>query len=162
MRSAIIGLVIFAAVIGAYVAAIARTGAPFKPAVAIVMLVLVVLAPSRFLTDASKIRKLRYMATDQRLMVVTEGGARSVTYGRIDQAAFKTDGDGMTSLLCGKMAVNAKENKRREIAVIGMVGGDRAEEGQPIESFGFYGLDKKDVGTLRSILNQRCPAIKIG
>ena len=55
----------------------------------------------------------------------------------------------------------AKENKRREIAVIGMVGGDRAGENQPIESFGFYSLSKQDVGALRGIMKQQCPALKL-
>ena len=123
--------------------------------------ILAALTPVRFLTDAAKIRKLRYVATDRRLMVVSEGAARSAAYGRIDQAAFRTDADGVTSLLCGALALAAKENKRREIAVIGMVGGDRAGEDQPIESFGFYSLSKQDVGALRGIMKQQCPALKL-
>ena len=161
LRHVIIGLGIFAVVIGLYMMMLRRTGAAVKPGILLVVLGLAALTPIRFLTDAAKIRKLRYVATDRRLMVVSEGAARSVTYGRIDRAAFRTDADGVTSLLCGEQALAAKENKRREIAVIGMVGGDRAGEDQPIESFGFYALSKQDISALRGILKQQCPALNL-
>ncbi len=161
LRHTLIGLGVFAVVTGLYMMMIRHTGSPMKPGLLLVVLVLAALTPVRFLTDAAKIRKLRYVATDRRLMVVSEGTARSAAYERIDQAAFRTDADGVTSLLCGALALAAKENKRREIAVIGMVGGDRAGEDQPIESFGFYSLSKQDVGALRGIMKQQCPALKL-
>ena len=156
-----IGLAFFAALTAAYVRITTRSGGDLKWGVLAVILVLALLAPIRCLSDAGKIRKLRYLATDQRLMVLSDSGFRSAAYGRIDQAAFRTDADGVTSLLCGRYAVKAKERKRREIAVIGMVGGDRNETDQPIESFGFYALSKQDVGALRGILKQQCPTLKL-
>ncbi|MBE6989832.1 MAG: hypothetical protein E7426_03690 [Ruminococcaceae bacterium] len=151
-------LAIFIAVTAVYRFIIARTGAPFQWVLALALLLVLLVKPMYILLDAGKVRKMHYVATDRRLMVVSGGEGRWVDYKRIDRAAFKGDDDGHISLLCGDRALRAKAGKRREIAAIGMVGGDRSGEDHPIESFGFYGLDQESAAALRSVLESRCPA----
>ena len=68
LRGAAKALGIFAAVTAVYVFLISRTGAPFQPALAAVLLLIVALPSIHVFTDARLIRGLRYAATDRRLL----------------------------------------------------------------------------------------------
>ena len=105
------------------------------------------------ISDASKLRKVEYVATTERLIVLRDA-ARSAWYSQIKTAAFKEDLDGHVSLVCGTDAVKAKAHKRREICI---VGAGVSESGAECERFCFYA--PADRASLEKILHERMPSL---
>ena len=151
IRKCLIGAAIAAAVIIGLVVAGGFTG---KTLFIIAIVVLLCEIPSiNVLSDASKLRKIEYIATSERLIVLRDS-VRSAYYSQIRTAAFKEDEDGHVSLLCGPDAVNAKSRKYRELCV---VGGNNTESGTECERFCFYA--PKDRAALQKILHEKMPSL---
>ena len=105
------------------------------------------------ITDALKLRKMEYIATNERLIVLRDA-VKSAYYAQITSGAFKEDLDGHISLVCGPDAVRAKPHKRREICVVGQGSGESSSE---CERFCFYApTDRK---TLEKILHEKMPSL---
>lgn len=118
-----------------------------------IALLLCAIPAMNVLTDASKLRKMEYIATSERLIVLRDA-ARSAYYSQIKTGALKEDLDGHVSLVCGPEATKAKPHKRREMCV---VGAGTAESGSEVERFCFYAPTDREA--LEKILHEKMPAI---
>ena len=119
----------------------------------LVVLLLSLISAINVLSDASKLRKIEYIATTERLIVLRDS-VRSAYYSQILTAAFKQDEDGHYSLLCGKDAMKAKTRKYREICV---VGAGTQEAGAEIDRFCFYAPADRD--GLQKVLHEKLPSL---
>lgn len=109
----------------------------FKIGVVIVIFAIALFVPLAVLLDANKLKKsILYAVTDQRLITVADS-AKGVEYSAIKTAAFKTDADGHTSLLCGADALELPPDKWRAQAVTGVCLDDSAEV---CERYAMYAL----------------------
>ena len=109
-------------------------------------------------SDAGKLAKAAYAATDRRLIVVHSDGIKDVPYDRITAAAFRTDEDKLTTLLCGTKAVNSKPASWRDRTNRGnQMSKEEEAENKPCESFAFYAVN--DPEGLKAVLKDRlhCP-----
>ena len=100
---------------------IISSGSNSSPSIAIIAVILAFCAFNLIspITDAGTIRsRLEYAVTDRRLVMLKDDLV-SVPYDTIESAAFRTDGDGHVSLLCGKDALKLAATKWRGAAVIG-------------------------------------------
>lgn len=123
-----------------------------KPAAFAIIVLLCAFAPLRRLLDASAARKLHYVVTDRRLMIVTNE-AKFVLLSRIPACALRTDADGHLSFLAGAAALKAKPSHWRDLALIGQPNGADADE--PVDAFAFYAV--KDKAGLRRAIRQVLP-----
>ena len=152
LLKAIIGAAIF---IGVLIGYLATVGDPseIKPILCLIVLLFCALPSINTFSDAKSVRKVRYLATNRRLIAVRDTG-RSIDYGAIREAAFRTDADGNESLLCGRAAVKAKSAKWRALAVTGAT---PLDENGVCESFAFYAPE--DIDGLKKVLKDVMPAI---
>ena len=148
-----IGLLITALVAAAYFAAVARGGLQAKPYVLLIVLLLCGIPAFNMLGDASKLKKMEYVVTDQRLIVLRDS-LRPMPFKTIQEAGFRTDDDGHVSLLCGKDALKAKPDKWREICVVGQSAADGSDV---CSRFVFYA--PADLKGLKAALKDRLPII---
>ena len=125
-----------------------------KPSVFAIILVICFFAPLRRLADAAAVRKLQYVVTDKRLMIVSSE-ARHVTLPRIQECALRTDEDGHLSFLAGPGALKARPSHWRDLSLIGQ---GTTEPDEPVNAFGFYAV--KDKAGLRKALRQVLPDVK--
>ena len=149
----ILGAAVAFLLIGLYVLAVLKGGAAFMLFLPIVVLVLCGIPAINILRDASKIRKMEYFATNDRLIVLSDH-VRSMDYSSIKEAEFRADSDGHVSLLCGKEALEAKQDKWRECTVVGQ--GSMVDEGECVR-FVLYAPEKLD--ELKAVLKDRVPAL---
>ena len=122
----------------------------------VIVLVLCAFAPLRRILDASAVKKLQYLVTDQRLLVFNGSEIKGVELGRIQDAVLKLDADGHLSLLVGSRGIKTKPDHWRELAIVGQPSSLPEEE--PIETFGFYAVD--DRAGLKKVLAQVLPLVK--
>ena len=125
-----------------------------KPSVVVILFVLCAFAPLRRILDANQIRKLRYVVTNQRMLVVS-GDVKGVALERVKQAVLRTDADGHLSLLAGAEGVKKRQSYWRDLALIGQPGASSDDE--PIDTFGFYAVEDKK--GLERVLKQVLPAL---
>ena len=119
----------------------------------LVVLLLAMIPTINVLSDASKLKKIEYIATTERLIVLRDS-VRSAYYSQIRTACLRQDEDGHTSLLCGPDAVKAKSRKFRELCVVGSNATDSSAE---CERFCFYApADRK---ALEKILHEKMPSL---
>ena len=118
-----------------------------------IVLFLCAIPASNVITDALKLRKMEYVATTERLIILRDA-ARSAYYSQIRTGAFKEDIDGHVSLVCGPDAMKAKPYKRREICVVGAGAG---ESGAECTKFCFYAPTDRE--TLEKVLHERMPSL---
>ena len=129
-------------------------GLESKTFVMVIVVALLCAIPTiNILSDASKLRKTEYIATSERL-IVHRDAVRAVYYSQIRTGAFKEDGDGHVSLLCGPDALKAKQRKYREICV---VGANSTDSGTECERFCFYA--PADRAGLQKVLHEKVPSI---
>ncbi|MBQ9249265.1 MAG: hypothetical protein IJ179_02735 [Oscillospiraceae bacterium] len=148
----VLAATIAALLIGVYIVAL-RQGA-IQWGVILVVLALACIGPVNMLTDADKMRKIRYAATDRRLIVFVDS-ANSVDYDKITEAAFRCDRAGHVSLLCGKGALRAKEHKWRGYTWVVPEYSD--EQKTRCDRFALYAVD--DVEGLRAVLREKIPSV---
>ena len=105
----------------------------------LILVALIFVAPTvTFFLDAEKLKKkVKYIITDRRLIVVNDV-ARDMPFAAIKEAEMRTDEDGHTSLLCGDYARKLKANQIRNRAVIGVA--TRDEDTGICKQFVFYAL----------------------
>ena len=127
-----------------------------KTSAIVLVLILCAFAPLRRILDASAVKKLQYIVTDQRLLVVNGVEIKAVDLGRIQDAVLKQDEDGHLSLLVGSKGVKAKADHWREVALVGQPGSLPEEE--PIETFAFYAVE--DRTGLKKVLAKVLPLVK--
>lgn len=146
---AIVGGLIAIIISIVYIFAVINT-APIKFFVFLVVFILCGIPAFNVLSDASKLRKTAYLATDRRLISVRDS-VHDMKYDCIHEAAFRMDRDGHVSLLCGDEAMKLKPEKWREAAVVGQ----RVTEGPDCHRFVLYAPTEPDV--LKEILNTHLP-----
>ena len=137
----------------AYFVAIARGGMQAKPYVLLIVLLLCGIPAFNMLGDASKLKKMEYVVTDQRLIILRDS-LRPMPFKAIQEAGFRTDDDGHVSLLCGKDALKAKADKWREICVVGQSTADGTDV---CSRFVFYA--PADLKGLKAALKDRLPIV---
>ena len=137
-KELITSIVIAAALIIGYIVGVSINNATLYPLVIIVILVIAALAPVNCYTAPKKLRKTAYAFTDKRVAVIRET-AHCVEYGKIKEAALRTDDNGYITLLCGPDAVNLKPDHWREDSLLGEHMSDSMEE---CESLVMFGLPK--------------------
>lgn len=106
-------------------------------------------------TEAGSVSKAGYAATDKRLIVAING-EKDIPYDKITQVAFRTDDDGLTSMLCGTKAVGSKPGSWRSRTMEGnMVSKEDADK--PCQNFVFYAVN--DPEGLKHVLKDKlsCP-----
>lgn len=137
-KELITSLVIAAALITGYIIGVRKNDATLYPLIIVVIAVIAALAPINCYTAPKKLRKTLYAFTDKRIAVIRDT-AHTVEYGKIKEAALKTDDCGYISLLCGPDAVRLKTDRWREDALLGEHMSDSMEE---CESLVLFGLPK--------------------
>ena len=149
--SAVIGLLITMATSILFFFAVRRSGASPKPLVILVILILCGIPAFNILGDASKLRKMEYVVTDHRLIILRDA-LRGMPYSAILEAVFREDPDGHVSLLCGSDALKAKPDKWREICIIGQ----NTPEGTDVcNRFVFYA--PSDLNGLKAAVKGKLP-----
>lgn len=126
-----------------------------KPAVIVIILLLCAFAPLRRILDASAVRKLRYVVTDKRLMIVSTE-AKAVLLSRIPVCALRSDEDGHLSFLAGENALKAKSSHWRDLALTGQPNSADADE--PVDGVAFYAV--ADKAGLRKVIRQVLPQVQ--
>lgn len=118
-----------------------EAGEPLKIGPVLVIIGVAAVAPCAVLADGKRAGRLRYAATDRRLISLNGDNVNSVPYSSIHEAALKQDSDGNTSLLCGKTGVTLKEGRWRDIATLNCtsVSGNRE-----CDRFVLYSIDDVD------------------
>ena len=154
VKKLIIGLIVMGILGFLYIRAALSTDAGVKPMVIIALAILCLFSAFQVIYSPRKLRKMIYAATDKRLMIVTPDHVIDVPYGRIHEAVFKTDADGLTSLLCGKDAVKSGPSAWRDLTAFAHVD-PNGEAAQSCESFVLYGIDRPD--QLKDALTDRIP-----
>ena len=124
-----------------------------KPYVILIVLLLSGIPAFNMLGDASKLRKMEYVVTDQRLLVLRDS-LRPMPLGNIREAGFRTDADGHVSLLCGKDALKAKPDHWREYCVVGQSNADGSDV---CSRFVFYA--PADLKGLKAALKDKLPIV---
>ena len=119
----------------------------------LIVLLLCGIPAFNMLGDASKLKKMEYVVTDQRLIILRDS-LRPMPFKAIQEAGFGTDADGHVSLLCGKDALKAKPDKWREICVVGQSAADGSDV---CSRFVFYA--PADLKGLKAALKDKLPII---
>ena len=148
---ACIGLLITILVTVSYIITALHSDMQIKPFVPLIVLLFCEIPAYNLIGDASKLRKMEYVVTDQRLLVLRDS-LRGMELSTIHAASFGTDADGHVRLLCGKDAMRAKPSKWREICVVGQTASDGNEE---CTRFAFYA--PADLKGLKAVLKDRIP-----
>ncbi len=137
----------------AYFAAVRSGGMKAKPYVILIVLLLSGIPAFNMLGDASKLRKMEYVVTDQRLLVLRDS-LRPMPLSNIQEAGFRTDADGHVSLLCGKDALKARPDHWREYCVVGQSNADGSDV---CSRFVFYA--PADLKGLKAALKDKLPIV---
>lgn len=121
----------------------------FKPAVILILLVLmgVVLAPDWM--DVNKLNKSVYGMTDQRLLILVNGNLHAVKLSMITAYKFDVDAEGQISLLCGKSGMKVRPTRRRLNTIFGL---RMTDDGTACDRFVMYGIP--DADRVEALMNQ--------
>ena len=95
--------------------------------------------------DVRKLRKMEYVLTNEKLMLVTPSDVRSVKLSAIPTARMASDADGHWSLLCGPDCDSLAPCKRRVATLTGAI---LDQDSMMCDRFVMYGID--DVQGLRA------------
>jgi len=145
----IIGVVALLCVL--YLVFAANKGIEVKYGLIVIILALAVFASINGIFDAKKLKKVSYVITDKRLILVDEV-CKSAEFNLFKEAEFRVDADGHTSLLCGKRALESKPFHWRMLTV----GGPHIEvETGLCDSFVFYAIPEAD--KVKKILSDFLP-----
>lgn len=125
-----------------------EAGEPLKIGPVLVIIGVAAIAPCAVLADGMRAGRLRYAATDRRLISLNGDNVNSVPYSSIHEAVLKQDSDGNTSLLCGKTGVTLKEGRWRDIATLNCTSVSANRE---CDRFVLYSVD--DVDGLKAAVN---------
>lgn len=154
IRKLVIGLIVLAVICFLYIRAALATDAGIKPMVIIVLIVLCLFPAVQMFYSTGKLKKMAYAATDRRLMIVTSDHVFDMPYKRIQEAAFRMDADGQTSLLCGSDAIKSRTSAWRDLTAF-THSDPNGDTNLKCESYVLYGIDRPD--QLKSVLADRIP-----
>lgn len=122
----------------------------------VVLLMLIAMAPTvNFFLDAARLKKkVRYVITDKRLIVIRDF-MYEVEFEKIKEAEMRSDEDGHTSLLCGEYGRKLKNNQIRNRTVIGVAICD--EDSGICKQFCMYALPEPE--KVKQILKKYIPIV---
>lgn len=145
IRRGIIIAVVAILLIAFYIPAVIKTGAGIKPGVVVVIAAAGIYGVCSPFLDIGKLRKMEYVLTNEKLLLVTPSEVRSVKLSAIPTARMDSDADGHWSLLCGPDCDGLSPCKRRVATLTGAV---LDQDSMMCDRFVMYGVD--DVQGLRA------------
>lgn len=151
VTKAIVMVVSFIALVAVYFSYIGSNGIEAKPVFVLIVGALMAVPVLGMFQDAKKLRGAIYAVTDKRLIAIVDG-IRTVDLASVNQAQFKTDEDGHTSLLLGKNGIKARSPRWRYLSVSSP---DVDEATGLCMKFGFYAVE--DHAKLKEVLKSFLP-----
>ena len=145
IRRGVIAAAVLILLIALYIPTAIKTGAGIKPGVVIVIAAAGLYGVFSPFLDVRKLRKMEYVLTNEKLMLVTSGDVRSVKLSAIPTARMASDDDGHWSLLCGPDCDSLAPCKRRVATLAGAI---LDQDSMMCDRFVMYGVD--DVQGLRA------------
>ena len=145
IRRGVIAAVVAVLLIALYIPTAIKTGAGIRLGVVIVIVAAGLYGVCSPFLDVRKLRKMEYVLTNEKLMLVTPGDVRSVKLSAIPTARLASDADGHWSLLCGPDCDSLAPCKRRVATLTGAI---LDQDSMMCDRFVMYGID--DVQGLRS------------
>ena len=145
IRRGIIAAVVTVLLIALYIPTAIKTGAGVKLGVVIVIVAAGIYGICSPFLDVRKLRKMEYVLTNEKLMLVTPSDVRSVKLSAIPTARLAGDDDGHWSLLCGPDCDKLAPCKRRAATLSGAI---LDQDSMMCDRFVMYGVD--DVQGFRS------------
>lgn len=136
-RGIVIALVLLALDI-LYISTALKTGAGIKPAVVIVITTAGLYGIFSPWLDVRKLRKMEYVLTTEKLLLVSASDVRSVKLSAIPTARLSEDIDGHWSLLCGPDCDTLAPCKRRVATLTGAI---LDQDSMMCDRFVMYGID---------------------
>ena len=145
IRRGIIAAAVLILLIALYIPTAIKTGAGIKPGVLLVIVAAGIYGICSPMLDVRKLRKMEYVLTNEKLMLVTPSDVRSVKLSAIPTARMASDADGHWSLLCGPDCDSLAPCKRRVATLTGAI---LDQDSMMCDRFVMYGVD--DVQGLRA------------
>lgn len=145
IRRGVIAAAVLILLLALYIPTAIKTGAGVKPAVVVVIVAAGIYGICSPMLDVQKLRKMEYVLTNEKLMLVASGDVRSVKLSAIPTARLASDADGHWSLLCGPDCDSLAPCKRRVATLSGAI---LDQDSMMCDRFVMYGID--DVQGFRS------------
>ena len=145
IRRGVIAAAVLILLLALYIPTAIKTGAGVKPAVMVVIVAAGIYGICSPMLDVQKLRKMEYVLTNEKLMLVASGDVRSVKLSAIPTARMASDADGHWSLLCGPDCDSLAPCKRRVATLTGAI---LDQDSMMCDRFVMYGVD--DVQGLRA------------
>ena len=145
IRRGVIAAAVLILLLALYIPTAIKTGAGVKPAVVVVIVAAGIYGICSPMLDVQKLRKMEYVLTNEKLMLVASGDVRSVKLSAIPTARLASDADGHWSLLCGPDCDKLAPCKRRVATLSGAI---LDQDSMMCDRFVMYGID--DVQGFRS------------
>ena len=145
IRRGVIAAAVLILLLALYIPTAIKTGAGVKPAVVVVIVAAGIYGICSPMLDVQKLRKMEYVLTNEKLMLVASGDVRSVKLPAIPTARLARDADGHWSLLCGPDCDSLAPCKRRVATLSGAI---LDQDSMMCDRFVMYGID--DVQGFRS------------
>lgn len=145
IRRGVIAAAILILLLAFYIPTAIKTGAGVKLGVVIVIVAAGIYGICSPMLDVRKLRKMEYVLTNEKLMLVTPSDVRSVKLSAIPTARMASDADGHWSLLCGPDCDSLAPCKRRVATLTGAI---LDQDSMMCDRFVMYGVD--DVQGLRA------------
>ena len=145
IRRGVIAAAVLILLLALYIPTAIKTGAGVKPAVMVVIVAAGIYGICSPMLDVQKLRKMEYVLTNEKLMLVASGDVRSVKLSAIPTARLDGDDDGHWSLLCGPDCDKLAPCKRRAATLSGAI---LDQDSMMCDRFVMYGVD--DVQGLRA------------
>ena len=121
LRRGIIAAVVTVLLIALYIATAMKTGAGVKTGVVVVVAAAGLYGVCSPFLDVRKLRRMEYVLTNEKLLLVTPNDVRSVKLSAIPTARLASDADGHCSLLCGPDCDRLAPCKRRAATLTGAI-----------------------------------------
>ena len=145
LRRGIIAAVVTVLLIALYIPTAMKTGAGVKTGVVVVVAAAGLYGVCSPFLDVRKLRRMEYVLTNEKLLLVTSNDVRSVKLSAIPTARMASDADGHWSLLCGPDCDSLAPCKRRVATLAGAI---LDQDSMMCDRFVMYGVD--DVQGLRA------------
>ncbi len=117
ITKAILIIAIVALICVIYVAYAISAGIGVKYILVVAAMLCAIMGALNGFNEGRKMKKVNYVVTDQRIISILDL-PKSLEYAKIKEVEFKTDEDGLTSVLFGETAIKAKPCQRRSLALL--------------------------------------------
>ena len=121
IRRGIIAAMVAVLLIALYIPTAIKTGAGVKSGAVVVIAAAGIYGVCSPFLDVRKLRKMEYVLTNEKLLLVSTGDVRSVKLSAIPTARLASDADGHCSLLCGPDCDRLAPCKRRAATLTGAI-----------------------------------------